>query len=82
MLGHRLRRWPNIKSTLGQLVMFAAMSIKYQGYCNAFVMIRRVSVSCLFGIELLLRLNHLKPEFTIVIFIRYKPRITVAILDL
>ena len=26
--------------------------------------------------------NPFKPEFTIVIFIRYKPRITVAILDL
>ena len=27
-------------------------------------------------------LNHFKPEFTIVIFIHYKPRIAVAILDL
>ena len=29
-----------------------------------------------------LYLNPLKPEFTIVIFIHYKPRIAVAILDL
>ena len=28
------------------------------------------------------QLNPLKPEFTIVIFIHYKPRIAVAILDL
>ena len=28
------------------------------------------------------RLNTFKPEFTIVIFIHYKPRIAVAILDL
>ena len=27
-------------------------------------------------------INHFKPEFTIVIFIHYKPRIAVAILDL
>ena len=29
-----------------------------------------------------LRVNPFKPEFTIVIFIHYKPRIAVAILDL
>ena len=29
-----------------------------------------------------LRVNPFKPEFTIVIFINYKPRIAVAILDL
>ena len=28
------------------------------------------------------KINHLKPEFTIVIFIHYNPRIAVAILDL
>ena len=31
---------------------------------------------------LIIRLNPFKPEFTIVIFIHYKPRIAVAILDL
>ena len=30
----------------------------------------------------ILRFNPFKPEFTIVIFIHYKPRIAVAILDL
>ena len=29
-----------------------------------------------------LKINPFKPEFTIVIFIHYKPRIAVAILDL
>ena len=33
-------------------------------------------------IIMLCHLNPLKPEFTIVIFIHYKPRIAVAILDL
>ena len=34
------------------------------------------------NVILLLTLNPFKPEFTIVIFIHYKPRIAVAILDL
>ena len=34
------------------------------------------------GSGLSIIINHLKPEFTIVIFIQYKPRIAVAILDL
>ena len=57
-LAHRLRLWPNIKTTLGQPFVFAE-----GGYSQT-------------------KFNPFKPEFTIVIFIHYKPRIAVAILDL
>ena len=36
----------------------------------------------LLALTWIIRLNPFKPEFTIVIFIHYKPRIAVAILDL
>ena len=39
-------------------------------------------ISPSYSLKIDLTLNPFKPEFTIVIFIRYKPRIAVAILDL
>ena len=36
----------------------------------------------MFYTKIIQRFNPLKPEFTILIFIHYKPRIAVAILDL
>ena len=41
-----------------------------------------LDVVCILSDQFYLTLNTMKPEFTIVIFIHYKPRIAVVILDL
>ena len=41
-----------------------------------------VSIFYLFEAKIAALINTFKPEFTVVIFIHYKPRIAVAILDL
>ena len=44
-----------------------------------YILVYNKNISALWGLRVI---NPFKPEFTIVIFIHYKPRIAVAILDL
>ena len=91
---HRL--WPSIKPELAQHLVLAdsgePICLLFSGFVDRVIEInvcdvdKRLTVFLLsvskYMYEVFSRITSLKPEFTIVIFIHYKPRIAVAILDL
>ena len=84
MLGQRRRWWASIDPTHGQYPVFAGNAMQGQTTLTAYFSYKQLFCIwiCICSFLKQIDLDPFKSEFKFVVFINYKPRIAVAILDL